>query len=101
MSRDFENFESTKGDRLKDKVGEMVDNQRRNAASGLERAASTVHEKASNVPGGPRVVNAANRFPVGMEKTASFLRQHDLNDVRDDLIHVCKEHPVQSLLSAV
>ena len=82
-------------------TSETVDRQRENVSSGLERAASTLHEKATNIPGGPRAVNAVHRVADGMETTASYLREHDFADMRDDAISVLKKHPVQALVSAL
>jgi hypothetical protein len=84
-----------------DAASETVARQRENASSGLERAASTLHEKAGSVPGGPRAVHAAHRVADGMEATASYLREHDFTDMRDDVISVCKRYPLQSLVAAV
>src|SRR5436190_22385253 len=36
-------------------AAETVNNQRASAASGLERVATKVHDKAGSVPGGPKV----------------------------------------------
>jgi ElaB/YqjD/DUF883 family membrane-anchored ribosome-binding protein len=83
-----------------DAASETVDQQRENISTRLDRAASTLHENAQRVPGGPRTVNAAHRFADGMEATASYLREHDFADMRDDLINVCKRRPVQALVCA-
>jgi len=90
-----------KAEQWSESASETVDRQRENVSAGLEKAASTLHEKATNVPGGPRAVSAAHRLADGMETTASYLREHDLADVRDDFIGLCKKHPVQALVSAV
>jgi len=90
-----------KAEQWRETAAETVDRQRENVSSGLERAASTLHEKATNIPGGPRAVTAAHRLADGMETTASYLREHDLADMRDDFISLCKQHPVQALVSAV
>jgi ElaB/YqjD/DUF883 family membrane-anchored ribosome-binding protein len=94
--------------RAKDKAGqwtdaasETVDEQRKNVSTGLDRAASTLHEKAGSIPGGPRAVDAAHRVADGMEATASYLRQHDFADMREDVVNICRRHPVQALISAV
>ena len=84
-----------------DTASETAQQQRHNVSAGLDRAASTLHEKAANMPGGPRAVNAAHRVADGMEATASYLRNHDLADMRDDVMNVCRRHPVQALVSAV
>jgi|SRR5215510_1431623 len=88
--------------RVKEKASQRTNagQPRENAAAGLERAASTLHERAESIPGGPRAVNAAHRLADGMETTAAYLRNHDLSDMRDDLINVCRKHPAQALLSA-
>jgi hypothetical protein len=82
-------------------ASETVDRQRENVSSGLERAASTLHEKATNIPGGPRAVSAVHRFADGMETTASYLREHDFADMRNDFVSLCKRYPAQALISAV
>jgi len=81
-------------------ASDSLGQQRENAAAGLQRAASTVHEKAASIPGGPRAEKAAHRFAEGMETTAAYLREHDFADMRDDLINVCRRHPAQALISA-
>jgi hypothetical protein len=86
--------------RWTDAASETIDQQRENVSSGLDRAASTLHEKAADFPGGPRAVRAAHRVADGMEATASYLREHDLADMRDDVVDICRRHPVQTLISA-
>ena len=95
--------------KLKDKasqvvstVSDTVGRQRDNVAGGLDRAASTIHEKAGSLPGvGQKAANAANTLADGMESTASYLRDHDLKDVGASMAGICRKYPVQSLLSAV
>ncbi len=82
-------------------ASETVDHQRENVSAGLDRAATTLHEKAANMPGGPQAVNAAHRVADGMETAASYLREHDFADMRDDVVNVCRKYPVQTLISAV
>jgi ElaB/YqjD/DUF883 family membrane-anchored ribosome-binding protein len=90
-----------KAEQWTESASETADRQRENVSSGLERAASTLHEKATTIPGGPSAASAAHRLADGMETTASYLREHDFADMRDDLINLCKRHPVQALVSAV
>jgi hypothetical protein len=98
---DFASRARDKAGQWTDTASETVDQQRENVSTGLDRAASTLHEKAERLPGGPRAVTAAHRIADGMESTASYLRQHDFADMRDDLVNVCRRHPVQALISAV
>ena len=82
-------------------ASETLNRQRRAAAGGLGQVAATIHDKAENLPGGPRAVNLAHDIADGMESTASYLREHDFEDMRDDLINICRRHPAQALLSAL
>jgi len=94
--------------KLKDKasqvtstVSDTVGRQRDNVAGGLDRVASTIHEKAGSLPGGQRAANAANSLADGMESTASYLRDHNLKDMGDSLTGICRKYPVQSLVAAL
>jgi ElaB/YqjD/DUF883 family membrane-anchored ribosome-binding protein len=94
--------------KVKDKAGQVADTvsekfgqQRENAADTLGRAASTLHERADNVPGGPKVVNLTHNIADGMESTASYLRGHDFSAMGKDLMDVCRRYPTQSLVAAL
>jgi len=94
--------------RTKDKAGQMADvvseklgQQRENVAEGVGRVASTMHEKADNVPGGPKVVNFTHSIADGMESTATYLRDHDFSKMGGDLMKVCRKYPTQSLVAAL
>src|SRR5688572_27859918 len=54
-------------------VSEKLGQQRENAAEGLDRVASTIHDRAESVPGGPRLVKMTHSIADGMESTASYL----------------------------
>ena len=90
-----------KADQMKETISDKIDEQRQNAAEGLGRVASTLHEKASDVPGGPKLVNFTHSIANGMESTAGYLREHDLSKMGEDLMNVCRKHPTQSLLAAL
>jgi len=94
--------------KVKDKAGQMagtvsekLGQQRENAAETLDRAASTIHDKADSVPGGPRVTNLTHSIAGGMESTASYLRDHDFDDMGKDVINICRRYPAQSLVAAL
>ena len=94
--------------KLKDKAGQVtstvtdtVGRQREVVAGGLDRVASTIHEKAGSLPGGQKAADAANSLADGMESTASYLRDHNLRDMGDSLTGICRKYPVQSLVSAL
>ena len=94
--------------KLKDKasqvtstVSDTVGRQRDNVAGGLDRVASTIHEKAGSLPGGQKAADAAHTLADGMESTASYLREHDLKDMGNSLTGICRKYPVQSMVAAV
>jgi len=94
--------------KAKEKAGQVAENvsdtlgqQRENAADTLGRAASTLHDKADSVPGGPKVVSLTHNLADGMESTASYLRDHDLSAMGKDLMDVCRRYPTQSLVAAL
>ena len=94
--------------KVKDKAGQVADTvseklgqQRGNAAEGLDRAASAIHERAESVPGGPKLVKMTHSIADGMESTASYLRDHDFKKMGKDVMDVCRRYPTQSLVAAV
>jgi len=94
--------------KTKDKAGQVVDavsdklnQQRESAADGLGRAASTLHENASRLPGGPKIVNFTHSIADGMESTATYLRENGLSKMGDELMAVCRRYPTQSLVAAI
>jgi hypothetical protein len=94
--------------KVKDKAGQVADTvveklgqQRDNAAEGLNRAASTIHNRADSVPGGPKVVNLTHNIANGMESTASYLREHDFSAMGKDVMNICRKYPTQSVVAAL
>ena len=98
---DFASRVKDKASQVGNTVSETVGRQRENAAGGLDRVASTIHENAGSIPGGQKAVRAVHSIADGMESTASYLREHDFMAMGDDLIGLCRRHPAQALLSAL
>jgi len=90
-----------KAGQVAETVSEKLGQQREGAADTLDRAASTIHDKAGSIPGGPRVVNFTHNIADGMESTASYLRDHDLNQMGKDVMNICRRYPIQSLIAAL
>jgi len=89
------------GSKIKDKasqfgstVGGAVDRQRETAARGLDRAASSLHDGVGSA------AKMGHGLADGMESSASYLRSHSFGDMGNDVISLCKKHPVQALVSA-
>ena len=93
--------------KAKDKAEEIgrnvqtrIDETRAPAADKLQTAASTLHEKADNLPGGQTVAGLAHKTADTMQATAEYVRQHDVQDMMSDVESFVRRHPGQSLLAA-
>jgi len=75
-------------------VSSTVDKQRETAARGLDRAASSLHDGVGSA------AKAGHGLADGMESTASYLRNHSFGDMGNDVMTLCRKHPVQALVSA-
>jgi ElaB/YqjD/DUF883 family membrane-anchored ribosome-binding protein len=91
----------------RDKVSDLgrtavgkVDDNRETAASGLQTAAATLHEKAEALPGGPNVSRVAHATADKLSATADYVRQNDVNTMMADLERLVKNNPGPSLLAA-
>ncbi len=92
---------------VKSKVSDMgrtaadkIDENRAGAASGLDRAASTLHEKADNLPGGEKVTSIAHAAADKLNTAADYVREHDVKRMMGDVEAVVKNNPGPSLLVA-
>ncbi len=77
-----------------------IDQNRTAAASGLEGAAATLHQRADQLPGGEKVANLAHSAADRLNATAGYVRQNDLNSMRSDVEALVKKNPGPSLLVA-
>jgi ElaB/YqjD/DUF883 family membrane-anchored ribosome-binding protein len=92
---------------VKDKVGvlgrnaaDKVDENRDAAASGLDKAASALHDKAESLPGGGKVTSLARAAADRMTSTADYVREHDVDGMMKDVESLVKNNPGRSLLAA-
>jgi hypothetical protein len=70
------------------------------AASGLESAASALHERADSLPGGERVASAAHTAASALGSTADYVRENDLKSMMADMQRLVKNNPGPALLTA-
>jgi ElaB/YqjD/DUF883 family membrane-anchored ribosome-binding protein len=92
---------------VKDKVAvlgrtaaDKVDEKRDAAASGLQKAASALHEKAESLPGGEKVTSMAHAAADRMSSTAYYVREHDVDGMMNDVEALVKANPGRSLVAA-
>jgi len=79
---------------------DKIDEKRAPAADALESAASTIHEKAEDLPGGETVKNVAHSAAEKLEATAGYIREHDVRTMMSDVEEIVKRNPGPSLLIA-
>lgn len=82
-------------------AADTIDEHREPTARGLESAASALHEKADTLPGGERVSSAAHAAADRLSDTADYVREHNLNRMKGDVITLVKNNPGPSLMVAV
>jgi len=81
-------------------TADAMDEKRSAAASGLDSAASTLHEKAEMLPGGEKVSRAAHTAADALTKSADYVREHDIKDMVADVTALVKRNPGPALLTA-
>ena len=81
------------------KAQEQLDKGTDQAAGGLEQAAERLRSQTEGSEGMPAQmgVKAADT----MESAAGYLRDHNTEDILNDVEHYVKEHPTQALVGAV
>jgi len=79
---------------------DKVDENRHAAASGLESAATTLHENAESLPGGDKVTGLAHATANKLNATADYVREHDVNSMMTDVERVVKSNPGPALFAA-
>lgn len=77
-----------------------VNESRETAAERLEGAASAVHERADQLPGGPKVEEFAHAAAVRLTTTADYMRSHDAKGMMADVERLVKSNPGPALIVA-
>jgi ElaB/YqjD/DUF883 family membrane-anchored ribosome-binding protein len=78
----------------------QIDANRDVAASGMEKAALLLHEKAESLPGGEKITHLANGAAQKLGWTAGYIREHDVNTMMADAEILIRNNPGTSLLTA-
>jgi len=82
-----------------DRAYDAAETGREGAASGLERAAAGIERRVGDAEGMP--AQAAERAAEGMQSAAGYLRQHDSQEIWQDVERYVQHNPVRSLIGAV
>jgi hypothetical protein len=80
---------------------DSLDQGRKPAARILQNVAASMHDAAPRMPGGERVVRVVHSTAHGLNSTARYVRQHDVNRMGADLVRMIRVSPERSLLVAL
>lgn len=78
----------------------QLDERRGQAAEGMRGAADKMRERADSLPGGQRSTEAAQVAADKVEGIASYLSQHNFDEMTNDLAKVARRKPKESLIAA-
>jgi ElaB/YqjD/DUF883 family membrane-anchored ribosome-binding protein len=79
---------------------DKIDEKREPAADALQSTASSIHEKAEDLPGGESLKSVAHSAAEKLESTAGYIRAHDVKAMLSDTEEIVKRNPGPSLLIA-
>jgi len=83
-----------------DRVREATDEGRTMVAERLDSAASTIEDRAGDLPGGSRVKEFAQAAADRLGTTADYMRSHDAKRMMADVETVVRNNPGPALLVA-
>ena len=95
-----ENAISDKASQLGQKATESIDANRGSAANMLDKAASSLHDNLSSLPGGEKVQELGHETAHKLGETADYVRTHDSKAMMADIETFVKSHPSQALIAA-
>lgn len=81
-------------------AAKKIDAGRSTAAEGLDSAASTIHERADDLPGGAKVQEFAHAAADRMSTSADYVRSHDVQRMVSDVERVVRNNPGPALAIA-
>jgi ElaB/YqjD/DUF883 family membrane-anchored ribosome-binding protein len=109
-ARDFGTEQDTGVDRMKQKAGDTKDRVQEKvkdtAEQGIDRTAEGVQSAADRIrtqaeERGGMTAEAGTKVADTMERTAGYLREHDSEQIMDDVERYVRDHPVQAVAGAV
>lgn len=82
-------------------VETKIDENRNAAASGLQQAATSLHQNADHLPGVDSISGLAHGAADKLSATANYVRDHDFRKMMADVEVVVKSNPGPSLVVAI
>ena len=83
-----------------EKLGEGLEKGRKSTADTLQWTASALRDKAQDLPGGEVATGFVERVADTVESTGTYLREHDMSDMKADVERIVRRNPMQALICA-
>ncbi|HSE43833.1 MAG TPA: hypothetical protein VLA89_00735 [Gemmatimonadales bacterium] len=83
---------------VKDRAIEQAETGKQRAASGLQSAADQLRSRAGEEGTTGQV---ASKAADTMERSASYLQEHEVNEIWEDFERMVKDHPMQAAAGAL
>ncbi|HEV2146570.1 MAG TPA: ferritin-like domain-containing protein [Longimicrobiaceae bacterium] len=84
---------------VRERAGAVPGQVREGVAGGLESAANRISHLVDDQQGGGRMAGVAGSVAGGMESTARFVREGNMQELRSDFENQVRRSPVQTLLA--
>ena len=84
---------------VRERAVEAAEEAREKAAERVHTAAESVRERVAGRGGIPET--AGEKVAEGMQRTATYMRQHDTGTILHDVVQYVREHPKRSIVAAV
>jgi ElaB/YqjD/DUF883 family membrane-anchored ribosome-binding protein len=99
MTKEARNAATSMTDAVRDAAAK-IDESRSSAADGLDAAASVLHDRAADLPGGETVRNVARATADRLGSSAEYVRSHDAKRMMADVESFVKSNPGPALAVA-
>jgi ElaB/YqjD/DUF883 family membrane-anchored ribosome-binding protein len=83
-----------------ERAADTVNEGREAGADGVDSAASSVRDRADQLPGGPKVQEFAHATAERLSSTADYMRSHDAAGVMRDIEGMVRNNPGPALAVA-
>lgn len=94
----------TAKDKVTDVAGsatDTVDAQRDSVAGGLDKVATTLRDRADQIPGGDKTTQMAQTAAERLQTASSYIKQNEVSDMMTDVESFVRTHPTESLVVAL
>lgn len=99
LARDAKETANDTASQVRERVVEATEQGLEKAAQSVHTAAEAVRERVAGRGGLPET--AGEKVAERMERTATYMREHDTGTILSDAVQYVREHPKRSIIAAV